>query len=143
MKPRILIFEDNEILRSTLEYILNGLGYEVFTFSDPIECPVFDSIQHKCHEDHACADIVISDINMPTKTGLELIKEQQQKGCQIKYRALMSGNWTDSDLKHAQELGCHIFHKPFDVRKMLEWLDDCVKKINSERKLSDSLTKPD
>jgi YesN/AraC family two-component response regulator len=106
-------------------------------------CPVYDSIKHKCPEDHACADIVISDINMPTKTGLELIKERQQKGCKVKYRALMSGDWTDSDLKYAQELGCHIFHKPFDIRKMLKWLDDCVKKINPERKLSDLLTKPD
>jgi DNA-binding response OmpR family regulator len=74
---------------------------------------------------------------MPSKTGLELIQERRQKGCKVKYRALMSGDWTDSDLKYAQELGCRIFHKPFDIREMLEWLDDCVKKINSERKLSD------
>jgi hypothetical protein len=55
----------------------------------------------------------------------------------------MSGDWTDSDLKYAQDLGCHIFHKPFDIRKMLKWLDDCVEKIKSDRKLSDLLTKPD
>ena len=53
----------------------------------------------------------------------------------------MSGDWTDSDLKIAKELGCHIFQKPFDLRKMLEWLDDCVNKINPERKLSDFITR--
>ena len=143
MRPRILIFEDNDILRSTLKYILNERSYEVFTFSDPIMCPVYDSINHKCPVDHACADIIISDVNMPSKTGLELIKDRQQKGCKVKYRALMSGDWTDSDLKYAQDLGCHIFHKPFDIRIMLKWLDDCVEKIKPDRKLSDLLTKPD
>jgi len=143
LRPRILIFEDNDILRSTLKYILNDRNYEVFTFSDPTMCPVYDSINHKCPVDHACADIIISDVNMPSKTGLELIKDRQQKGCKVKYRALMSGDWTDSDLKYAQDLGCHIFHKPFDIRKMLKWLDDCVEKIKSDRKLSDLLTKPD
>jgi DNA-binding response OmpR family regulator len=143
LRPRVLIFEDNDTLRSSLKYILNARGYEVFTYSDWRRCPAYDPINHQCPIDHACADIIISDVNMPTKTGFELIKELQQKGCKAKHRALMSGDWTDSGLKYAQELGCHIFHKPFDIRKMLWWLDDCAKKINPERKLSDSLTKPD
>jgi hypothetical protein len=53
----------------------------------------------------------------------------------------MSGDWTDSDLKSAQAIGCHIFHKPFDINEMLKWIDDCAKKINPERNLSDLLTK--
>ena len=102
MRPRILIFEDNDILRATLKYVLNERGYEVFTFSDPRFCQVYDSINHKCSFDHACADIIISDIDMPTQTGLELMKYRKQKGCKTKYRALMSGDWSDPDLQHAQ-----------------------------------------
>ena len=137
MRPRILIFEDNDILRSALEYILNERGYEVFTFANPIMCQTFDSVNQYCPADHACADIIISDVNMPANNGLEIMKERLQKGCKAKYRALMSGDWTDSDLKYARELGCHIFHKPFNIEEMLEWLDDCAQKINSDRKLSD------
>ena len=137
MKPRILIFEDNDILRSALEYILNERGYEVFTFANPRMCQFFDSVHHYCPLDHACADIIISDVNMPASNGLEFMKERLQKGCKVKYRALMSGGWTDSDLKYARELGCHIFHKPFNIEEMLKWLDDCAQKINSDRKLSD------
>ena len=143
MRPRILIFEDNDILRATLKYILNERGYEVFTFSDPRYCRVYDSIHHKCPVDHACADIIISDVNLPTKTGLELIKEQRLKGCKVKYRALMSGDWTDSSLKKARELGCHILHKPFDINEMFQWLDECSEKINSKRKLYDLLKESD
>ncbi len=104
-------------------------------------CPVYDPANHNCPVDQACADIIISDVNMPTKTGLELIRERQQKDCKVKFRALMSGDWTDSDLKSAQGIGCHIFHKPFDINEMLKWIDDCAKKINPERNLSDLLTK--
>ena len=143
MRPRILIFEDNDILRATLKYILNERGYEVFTFSEPGFCRVYDSINHKCPVDHACADIIISDVNLPTKTGLELIKQQQLKGCKVKYRALMSGDWTDSSLKEARELGCHIFHKPFNMKTLFQWLNECSEKINSKRKLYDLLKEPD
>ena len=143
MKPRVIIFEDNDILRSTLEFILNERGYEVFTFSNPVLCQIHDSVNHSCPVDHACADIIISDVNMPAKTGIELIKERQQQGCKVKFRALMSADWTDSGLKHAQELGCHIFHKPFDIKNMLKWLDDCVEKLKSGRMLSDLLSIPD
>ncbi len=141
MALRVLIFEDNDILRSTLKHLLEELGYEVFTFSDPGLCPVYDSVNHNCPLDHACADIIISDVNMPTETGLELIKDRRQKGCKIIYRALMSGDWTDSDLNFARELGCRVFHKPFNFEEILQWLDDCGKQIAPDRKLSNLLTK--
>jgi CheY-like chemotaxis protein len=140
MAPRVLIFEDNEILRSTLEAILNEFGYEVFAFSNPGLCPVYDSADYKCSLDHACADIIISDVDMPTKTGLEFIKDRKQKGCKIEYRTLMSGDWTDSSLKYAQELGCRVLHKPFDFEELLQWLDDCSKHITPNRQLSNLFT---
>ena len=118
-------------------------GYEVFTFSDSVMCQEYNSNYQRCLEDHACADIIISDVNLPTKTGLDLIKERQQKGCKVKFQALMSGEWTDDKLKEAQDLGCHIFCKPFDINEMFQWIDGCIKKINPERNLSDLLIEPD
>ena len=139
MKPRVVIFEDNGSLRSILKYILDQRGYEVFIFPDPAMCPVYNSVYHKCRLDRACADIIISDVNMPTETGLDFIKNRLAKGCKIKYRALMSGDWTDSDLQNAQDLGCRVFHKPC-ISEMLLWLDDCRKRIEPERKLSNLLS---
>jgi len=137
MKPRILIFEDNDSLRSTLNNLLQELGFEVFTFPDPGMCPLRASGDTGCPLDHACSDIIISDVNMPTETGLEFIKERLKNGCKIKYRALMSGDWSETDLQKAQKLGCRIFHKPFSLDELLQWLNDCRKRIDSERELSD------
>ena len=138
MRPRILIFEDNEILCSTLKKIFSDRGYEVFAFSNPEMCQAFDAADLTCPADVACADVIISDVNMPTKSGLDLIQERQQKGCKIKYCALMSADWTDSDLKAAHELGCNIFHKPFDLIEMLKWLDNCRDELNREKKSADT-----
>ncbi len=142
MKPRVLVFEDNAIIRSALEYILKEKDYEVFTYSDPKMCHIYHSASHDCLSAYSCADIIISDVNMPTKTGIELFRELRQKRCKVKFWALMSADWTESNLRYAQELGCHIFHKPFSMEKMLGWLNDCRKKIDPERRLHDWLIKP-
>jgi DNA-binding response OmpR family regulator len=135
MKPRVLIFDGNEALSSTLKKILDERGYEVFTFSDRGVCPLFHSGNHNSISDNACSDIIISDLYMPTIEGLELIKDRIDKGCKVKFRALMSTTWSDADWQYARKLGCQLFCKPFDLKEMLEWLNDCAKKIDPTRKL--------
>jgi DNA-binding response OmpR family regulator len=137
MKPRVIIFEDDPTLRSTLEIILQELGFDAFTFPDPGMCPLRASGDTICPLNHACSDIIISDVNMPTETGLEFIKERLDHGCKIKHRALMSADWSNTDLQKAQELGCRIFHKPFNLDDLVQWLNDCTSRIDTNRKLSD------
>jgi hypothetical protein len=74
---------------------------------------------------------------MPFVNGLDFIKSQIQKGCKVKSRALMSGDWTNGGLQRAQNLGCHIFHKPFDIREIVQWIDNSQKRIDPLRELSD------
>ena len=135
MKPRVLIFDENEALSITLKKILDERGYEVFTFSDRGVCPLFHSGYHIKISDSVCSDIIISDCYMPTIDGLKLIKDRIDKGCKVKFRALISTTWSDADWQYAHKLGCLLFRKPFDLKEMLEWLDDCTKKIDVERKL--------
>ena len=89
MKPRVLIFEDNNTLRAALKNLLDDVGYEVQTFSDPGMCPQYYSSDHKCLLDDACSDIIISDVNMPVESGLNFIKNRLNQGCKVKFRALM------------------------------------------------------
>lgn len=143
MKPRILIFEDNDFIRSTLKNILVGVGYEVYDFSNPGLCPQYFSSNQNCLWDDSCSDIIISDVNMPVETGLEFIKNRLKVGCKIKFRALMSADWTESELQYAQKIGCKVFHKPFDLEELLEWLENCQKQIDQNRVLSDWNAKED
>ena len=135
MTPRIIIFDGNETLCSSLQKILVERGYEVFTFSDSSVCPLFNSEDHCKIPNSSCSDIIISDIYIPTVQGLKLIKGRIDKGCGVKFRALMSTNWTDRDWQYAQRIGCCLFRKPFDLKEMLKWLDDCARQIDTKRKL--------
>ena len=134
---RVLIFEDNKFIRCALKDFLYELGYEVFTFQDPVASPLYEKSYCDCPSGKACTDIIISDVNMPFVNGLDFIKSQIQKGCKVKSRALMSGDWTNASLQSALNLGCQIFHKPFDIREIVQWIDNCQKRIDPLRELSD------
>jgi CheY-like chemotaxis protein len=56
---RILIFEDNDILRSILKDLLEQLEYEVLTFSNPGLCPAYGPVMHNCPLDEARPDVNI------------------------------------------------------------------------------------
>ena len=135
MKPRILIFDEDEALSSTLKKIFDERGWEVFTFSERGVCPLYLSGNHNTISHNACSDIIISDLYMPTIEGLKLIKDRIDTGCKVKFRALMSTTWSDADWQYARNLGCQLFRKPFDLKAMMGWIDDCAKKIDPTRKL--------
>ena len=136
-KLRILIFDDNKFIRCALKDLLSELGYEVFTFQDPVASPLYEKSYCDCKSGKACADMIISDVNMPFVSGLDFIQSQIQKGCKVANRALMSGDWTTANLQSAQNLGCHIFYKPFGIREIVQWIDSCHQRIDPLRELSD------
>ena len=104
MKPRVLIFDENESLSSTLKKIFGEHGYEVFTFSDRGVCPLFLPNNHHKMFENACSDIIISDLYMPTIEGLKLVKDRIDRGCKVKFRALMSTTWSYADWQYASTL---------------------------------------
>jgi CheY-like chemotaxis protein len=136
MRIRVPIFDDEPAIRSLLWQLLDGRGYEVFSFPEAGSCPLYISHRCQCSEDQACTDIIISDNNMPIIDGLEFIENQMKKGCKVKNTALMSGDWSESNLQYAERLGCQIFHKPFGLDEINKWLDECEKRIKPDRNLS-------
>jgi CheY-like chemotaxis protein len=143
LKPRILIFEDNDTIRSTLENLLVNQGYEVHCFPNPGMCPQYMFSNHNCLLDDSCSDIIISDVNMPVETGIEFITNRLNLGCKVKFRALMSADWTETDLRNAKRFGCKVFHKPFELGELLNWLKDCQNQLDDDRILAEVLAKKD
>ena len=90
---------------------------------------------------NTCSDIIISDVNMPVENGLDFIKGLIDIGCKVKFRALMSAEWMESDLEHAESMGCRVFNKPFNLYEMLKLLANCRKQIDEKGELSDWPTK--
>jgi DNA-binding response OmpR family regulator len=137
VKPRAYIFEDEPVIREILANILDRRGYEVIRYPDPSVCPLNSIGQCPCPIGAVCADVIVSDIQMPRVNGIDFIQHLIEKGCKSTHIALMSGSWTESDLARAVELGCKIFRKPFAFSNLLKWLEEVESKIPSERRLFD------
>jgi CheY-like chemotaxis protein len=137
MKLRAIVLDDDDLLRTLMIGVLKDRGYEVHSSPEPFLCPIFLDSKCSCPVESHCANIIITDINMPGMTGFEFIEHQKRNGCKIQNVAMMSGGWTDEEIEHAKRLGCHIFEKPFKINEIEKWLDDCEKKYDPNSKLSD------
>lgn len=137
MNYRALIFDDEKEIRKLLWSFFDNRGYEVFTFPHPGTCPLNDEEVCPCSIEQACTDVILSDVNMPMKTGLAFLEEQIKKGCRCKHFALMSGAFSVRDVSKATSLGIKIIEKPFELTELTDWLDQIEKGIDPQRKLSD------
>ena len=137
MRLRAFVFDDDSQIRSLLWTLLDRRGYEVFTFPDPGLCPLYLLHECQCSDGQACTDIIISDMNMPDVKGLDFVEAQMEKGCKCRNIALMSGDWSESDLLRAKSIGCRVFFKPFLIEPVDQWLDEVEKTTDPERKLAD------
>ncbi len=137
MRLRVVILDDDELVRSLISSALENRGYEVIACSEPLFCPIYLDYNCQCPQHQACCDVIITDINMPNVTGLEFIENQRKKGCKVPYIAIMSGSWTEAELDQVKRLGCNLFKKPFAIDEINKYMDECERSLEPDRELSD------
>lgn len=135
MKLRAFLLDDNSDIRNLIEIAMKQRNYEVIAFADPSESPLWKPHECNCKPGTTCADLILSDMDMPQVPGLTFIESQIDKGCKIKHIALMSGAWDQSDRQRALRLGCKVFDKPLSLDELNEWLDECERDIPPYRTL--------
>ncbi len=83
--------------------------------------------------------MIISN-KMAKMSGLKLIKKQLEGGCKGATQnklVLSTSVRKNREIAFAKELGCKVIMKPFKVSEISEWIDECEKKIDPNRKLAD------
>ncbi len=112
---RILVIDDEELVRSTLRMTLEAQGYEVEDAPDG-EAGVQIFRQRP-------ADLIVTDILMPGKEGIEMIIELRRDFPDVRIIAISGGGRFKSPhtfLTTAQHFGAdRIFAKPFDQEEFL------------------------
>ena len=113
-KQRILVADDDPGIRRILQIGLTKAGYEVAEARDGAEA------MRLWRDDGA--DLVISDIYMPDKDGLEVIRELRAKSPTTPIIAMTDGGRSKNldPLRHSETFGAsRTIAKPFTLEDML------------------------
>jgi CheY-like chemotaxis protein len=119
-KGRALVIDDDELVRATVTSMLEAAGYEVLQAEDGQQ-------GLKLFQKHP-VDLVITDILMPFKEGIETILELRQRNQEVRIIAMTGGGSIGAMpiLDAARRLGANaVLSKPFTKADLLETIEKC------------------
>lgn len=111
---RLLLVDDDAILRSRLAVLFSNAGYQVHQAANGTEAL-------KLHHRHPM-DVMIVELVLPKKDGFELLLEMRAQSSMPKFIALAGGGRFPMHgcLSAAKQLGAHrVFTKPFQPEQLL------------------------
>jgi len=126
---RILVLEDDEAFRSILVQALQRQGHQVVDAANALQAV-------RLAQDQAF-DLVVADIRMEGKSGLDAIQEMQSQQPQVN-SIVITGYSTEADSIRAVRLGVGDYlKKPFPLQVFLESVERVLAKKRAERRSSD------
>ena len=119
---KILVIDDEEQLRDLLKKMLTRDGHQVFMAHDGEE-GVRSFYQFK-------PDLIITDITMPNKDGIEVIMELLNANPELPIIAISGGRWAITagfNLDSAEMLGVKgILQKPFTHQQLQDVIQETL-----------------
>jgi CheY-like chemotaxis protein len=125
----ILIIDDEEDIRDALQIVLESVGHNVKVASNGNEAVELQRSEP--------ADLIITDVIMPGKNGVDTIKEIRQEFPGVRIIAISGGGGvqpteyvpeaitTTAYLAAAKEAGADmVFTKPFERKDLIQAVDD-------------------
>jgi len=119
-RPRILLAEDDDEMRSLLALMLRKEGYQVTACPDGISLLDQLSFFFLPGQEHEEVDLIISDIRMPGVTGMEILMGAQENA-DFPPIILITAFGDERTHAQAEQFGAAaMFDKPFDVHDLLD-----------------------
>jgi DNA-binding NtrC family response regulator len=118
----ILVVDDEPGIRELLCLMLEAAGHKVMSAEDGVQAPKVLAANE--------IDVVITDLLMPERDGLEFITEIRKKFPKLKIIAMSGGGHIarDSYLRIAKNFGAHILlEKPFSQSGVLEAVESALR----------------
>ncbi len=124
MKPRILVVDDEESIREFLDIMLRKEGYEVSMAEDGQAA--LDLIKKKSF------DMVISDLQMPNLTGIELLRKVKDNYPDLLFMMITAFGTTETAVE-AMKLGAYDYiTKPFKIDEVRINIANALRSKNLE-----------
>lgn len=124
MKSRILVVDDEESIREFLEIMLKKEGYEVTTAEDGAKAK--DILTKKSF------DMIISDMQMPNLTGIELLRHVRESYPDVVFMIITAFGTTETAVE-AMKLGAYDYlTKPFKIDEVRINIANALRSKNLE-----------
>ncbi len=125
---KVLIIDDDMLARATMALILEGAGYHVTTAEDGKKGLSRMRVEEP--------DLIITDIVMPEKEGIETIQEIVANRPQAKIIAVSGGGRSNNMnfLHLAKILGANeVLAKPFEPEDLIVCVSRCIEAADLNR----------
>ncbi|CAN5425920.1 sigma-54 dependent transcriptional regulator [soil metagenome] len=124
MKPRILVVDDEESIREFLDIMLRKEGYDVTCVEDGQKA--IDILKKKTF------DLVISDLQMPNVTGIELLKHCREAYSELLFMMITAFGTAESAVE-AMKMGAYDYiTKPFKIDEVRINIANALRSRNLE-----------
>lgn len=124
MKPRILVVDDEESIREFLDIMLRKEGYEVTCVEDGQKA--IDILKKKSF------DLLISDLQMPNVTGIELLKHCRETYPDLLFMMITAFGTAESAVE-AMKMGAYDYiTKPFKIDEVRINIANALRSRNLE-----------
>ncbi len=124
MKSRILVVDDEESIREFLEIMLKKEGYEVTTAEDGAKAQ--ELLKKRSF------DMIISDLQMPNVTGVELLKFVKENYAQTVFMLITAFGTTETAVE-AMKMGAYDYvTKPFKIDEVRMNIANALRSQNLE-----------
>lgn len=112
---RVALAEDDDEQRWALEQALVGEGFEVLSFEDGAELLDFFDV-----DGARAADVIIADLNMPGRSGLEGLERARARGLTAPIFVVTGENSVELRGRVAQLGNALYFQKPIDAARLAQ-----------------------
>ena len=117
-KSRVLVVEDEELIREMLVLALEGEGYEVDTATDG-RLAVEQLQSFDANNNEATFDLVILDLMLPQINGLDICRLVRHQGNHVPI-LMLSAKGSETDRVLGLEVGADDYlSKPFSMRELV------------------------
>jgi signal transduction histidine kinase len=120
---RVLLVDDNEDVRQSLELRLRAAGYDVMSANDGREGADLARSQQP--------DVIVLDVRMPRQDGLVTLRELQA-GETTRHIPVIMLSASKAEQRQTRELGAKYFiQKPFDARTVMSAIEASLLEVQS------------
>ncbi|BAU10131.1 response regulator receiver domain protein [Leptolyngbya sp. NIES-3755] len=117
---RILVVDDEQLIRDTIALTLSDEGYEIMTASDGREAlEILQSALNQDSDQVSMPDLIILDLMLPCVNGLDICRWMRREGSSVPI-LMLSAKGSETDRVVGLEVGADDYlTKPFGMRELV------------------------